>query len=63
MADDSPPTYDLGQRVKILDGPFKGYAGTVRTFDEDRRQVHVEVDFFVHDHVIRLDVLQVVKHS
>ena len=48
-----------GSKVRITEGPFADFIGTVDTIDEDRRKVRVMVSFFGRDTPIELDFLQV----
>ncbi len=50
-----------GQAVKIVDGPFNDFLGTVQSIDEDKGQVEVSVNFFGRETPIELDFLQVEK--
>ena len=48
-----------GSKVRITDGPFAEFIGSVDTIDNDRRKVRVMVNFFGRDTPIELDFLQV----
>ena len=48
-----------GSKVRITDGPFAEFIGSVDTLDNDRRKVRVMVNFFGRDTPIELDFLQV----
>ena len=37
------PAFKVGDKVEVFDGPFKGYAGTVQTVSEDKKQLVVLV--------------------
>lgn len=52
-------TYRPGQKVRIIDGPFRDFTGVVGTIDEERTKVRVLVSFFGRDTPIELDFLQV----
>jgi len=52
-------TYTTGQRVRIIDGPFNDFIGTVDALDMDRAKVRVMVSFFGRDTPVELDFLQV----
>ncbi len=52
-------TYKAGQKVRIIDGPFRDFIGVVDTIDEERTKVRVLVSFFGRDTPIELDFLQV----
>jgi transcriptional antiterminator NusG len=55
------PTYKAGQKVRITDGPFNDFVGTVETIDMDRGKVRVLVSFFGRETPVELDFLQVEK--
>jgi len=52
-------TYRAGQKVRIIDGPFRDFIGVVDTIDEERTKVRVLVSFFGRDTPVELDFLQV----
>ncbi|MBO9371502.1 MAG: transcription termination/antitermination protein NusG [Chloroflexi bacterium] len=52
-------TYRTGQKVRIIDGPFRDFIGVVDTIDEERTKVRVLVSFFGRDTPVELDFLQV----
>ncbi|MGQ9555922.1 MAG: transcription termination/antitermination protein NusG [Anaerolineae bacterium] len=52
-------SFGPGSKVRITDGPFAEFIGTVDTVDNDRRKVRVMVNFFGRDTPIELDFLQV----
>jgi len=54
-------TYKAGQRVRIIDGPFNDFIGTVDEIDMERAKVRVMVSFFGRDTPVELDFLQVEK--
>jgi transcriptional antiterminator NusG len=55
------PTYKAGQRVRVIDGPFNEFIGTVGDIDMDRGKVRVLVSFFGRETPVELDFLQVEK--
>jgi len=55
------PTYKAGQRVRVIDGPFNEFIGTVSDLDMDRGKVRVLVSFFGRETPVELDFLQVEK--
>jgi transcription termination/antitermination protein NusG len=55
------PTYKAGQKVRIIDGPFNEFVGTVEGIDMDRGKVRVLVSFFGRETPVELDFLQVEK--
>jgi transcription termination/antitermination protein NusG len=54
-------TFKQGQKVRIVDGPFNDFIGTVSELDMDRTKVRVMVNFFGRDTPVELDFLQVEK--
>jgi transcriptional antiterminator NusG len=50
-----------GERVRIIDGPFNDFRGTVDDIDMDRAKVRVMVNFFGRETPVELDFLQVEK--
>jgi transcriptional antiterminator NusG len=54
-------TYKVGERVRIVDGPFNDFRGMVAEIDMDRTKVRVMVSFFGRETPVELDVLQVEK--
>ncbi|MER3545890.1 MAG: transcription termination/antitermination protein NusG [Chloroflexota bacterium] len=54
-------TFKPGQRVRIIDGPFRDFMGTVFEIDMDRNKVRVLVSFFGRETPVELDFLQVEK--
>jgi len=53
--------YVVGQAVKITDGPFTDFEGTVEAIDQDKGRVRVVVSFFGRDMPVELDFLQVMR--
>ena len=54
-------TFKSGERVRIVDGPFNDFRGTVSEIDMERAKVRVMVNFFGRDTPVELDFLQVEK--
>lgn len=54
-------TFKPGQKVRIVDGPFTDFMGTVSEIDMDRNKVRVLVSFFGRETPVELDFLQVEK--
>jgi len=53
--------YSIGQKVRITDGPFNDFIGTVADIDMERAMVRVMVSFFGRETPVELDFLQVDK--
>jgi len=54
-------TYKVGERVRIVDGPFNDFRGIVAEIDMERTKVRVNVSFFGRETPVELDFLQVEK--
>ncbi len=54
-------TFKTGERVRIVDGPFNDFRGTVSEIDMERSKVRVMVNFFGRETPVELDFLQVEK--
>jgi transcriptional antiterminator NusG len=52
-------SFKVGQKVRIVEGPFEDFMGTVDEIDLDRTRVRVLVNFFGRETPIELDFLQV----
>lgn len=53
--------FTRGEAVKITDGPFNEFLGTVQSIDEDKGQVEVLINIFGRETPVELDFLQVEK--
>ncbi len=51
----------IGDRVKITDGPFKDYEGKVSKLDQEQGKVTVMINLFGRDTPVELDSLQIKK--
>ncbi len=54
-------TFKTGERVRIVDGPFNDFRGTVSEIDMERSKVRVMVNFLGRETPVELDFLQVEK--
>lgn len=54
-------TFKVGQKVRIIDGPFNDFLGTVASIDMEKSKVRVMVNFFGRDTPVELDFLEVEK--
>jgi len=64
MEADSPRikvTFRVGERVRIIDGPFNDFRGIVSEIDQERSRVRVMVNMFGRETPVELDFLQVEK--
>ena len=53
--------YTEGEAVKITDGPFNEFLGTVQSIDEEKGKVEVLISIFGRETPVELDFLQVQK--
>jgi transcription termination/antitermination protein NusG len=64
MSEEAPRvkvTFKVGQKVRIVDGPFNDFIGTVSAIDPDKSKVRVMVSFFGRETPVELDFLEVEK--
>ena len=54
-------TFQNGETVKIIDGPFSNFTGTVEELNEERNTLKVMVTIFGRQTPVELDYLQVEK--
>lgn len=54
-------TFSMGEAVKIVDGPFADFLGTIDAIDEEKGKVKVLVSIFGRETPVELDFLQVSK--
>ena len=63
--EDEAPTYKVsfhaGERIRIVDGPFNDFRGTVAEINMERSKIRVMVNFFGRETPVELDFLQVEK--
>lgn len=53
----------IGEKVKIIDGPFKDFAAKVIEFDEEKMKMKVSVSVFKRETTVELKTSQVVKYN
>ncbi|NCN83191.1 MAG: transcription termination/antitermination factor NusG [Candidatus Pacebacteria bacterium] len=53
--------YTEGEAIRIVDGPFNDFLGTVKSIDEAKGKVEVLVNIFGRETPVQLDFLQVKK--
>lgn len=54
-------TYDVGDQVKITDGPFATFSGSVEEVNAEKNKLRVTVQIFGRATPVEVDVLQVEK--
>lgn len=53
--------FNLGETVKVVDGPFNGFNGTVEKINEEKRKLEVMVKIFGRKTPLELGFMQVEK--
>ena len=53
--------YEVNETVKVIDGPFNGFNGTIEKVNEDKRKLEVMVKIFGRKTPLELSFTQVEK--
>jgi transcription termination/antitermination protein NusG len=60
-ADTRAIPFNIGETIKVIDGPFNGFNGTVEKINEDKRKLEVMVKIFGRKTPLELSFVQVEK--
>ena len=55
--------YIVGETVKVIDGPFNGFSGSIEKINEEKKKLEVMVKIFGRKQPLELSFLQVEKES
>lgn len=56
-------SFSIGEMVKVMDGPFNGFSGTVDAVYDDKKKLNVIVKIFGRNTPVELHYVQVEKES
>ena len=55
--------YIVGETVKVINGPFNGFTGTIEKINEEKKKLEVMVKIFGRKTPLELGYLEVEKES
>jgi len=64
--EDAPRTlisFEIGERVKVNEGPFEGFDGMIEQVDDDHQRLKVAVSIFGRETPVELEFTQVSKQA
>ena len=53
--------FNIGDNVKVIDGPFNGFTGSIENVNEEKRKLEVMVKIFGRKTPLELSYMQVEK--
>ena len=53
--------FNIGETIKVVDGPFNGFNGTIEKINEEKRKLEVMVKIFGRKTPLELSFMQVEK--
>lgn len=63
MEEESETPFCVGETVKVTDGPFSSFQGTIETVDNERKKLTVSVKIFGRKTPMELSFTQVEKNN
>lgn len=55
--------YEVGDNIKVINGPFNKFSGVIDSFNYEKGKVKVLISMFGRDTVVELDFNQIIKQS